>query len=179
MNNSNAMCEFREIKQNSFDEACCAFATNHNMSEVARKMNMSETMLRNKLNPAQPHKLYAIELAWLCYHSGDYSIHNVLYKDLGTVTVALPKQVEQKNFIERALMNSSLSGELSSDAMQMCNAERLPRSAKNKTLAKAHAALNNLVLMISDLENRNTGMSPMLSMGVDFVVSGTPLPGLI
>ncbi|WP_456297289.1 phage regulatory CII family protein [Vibrio sp. AK197] len=178
MDENNAMYSLRELKQNAFDEACCAFATNHNMSEVARKMEMGETMLRNKLNPAQPHKLYAIELAWLCYHSGDYSIHNVLYKDLGTVTVALPESSEKKNFIERTLMNSALGGELSGDAMQMCSAERLPRSVKNKTLAKAHAALGNLVLMISDLENRTTGVTPMLSMGMDFVVNGAPLPGL-
>ncbi len=173
-----AMCSLRELKQHAFDEACCSFAVNHNMSEVARKMGMSETMLRNKLNPAQPHKLYATELAWLCYHSGDYSIHNVLYKDLGTVTVALPKETEKKNFIERTLMNSAFSGELSGDAMQMCSAERLPRSTKNKTLAKAHAALSNLVLMISDLENRTTGATPFLSMGMDFVVNGAPLTGL-
>ncbi|EPA8367003.1 phage regulatory CII family protein [Vibrio fluvialis] len=173
-----AMCSLRSAKQNAFDEACCAFATNHNMASLARKMDMGETMLRNKLNPEQPHKLYAIELAWLCHHSGDYSIHNVLYSDLGTVTVALPPESEQKSFIERTLMNNALSGELSGDAMQMCTAERLPRSIKNRTLAKAHAALGNLVLMISDLENRTTGVTPMLSMGMDFLVNGAPIPGL-
>lgn len=178
MDENIAMCRFREAKQNAFDEACCAFATNHNMAALARQMGMGETMLRNKLNPEQPHKLYAIELAWLCYHSGDYSIHNVLNSNLGTVTVALPKQSEQKNFIERTLLNSALSGELSSDAMQMCTAERLPRSTKNKTLAKAHAALGNLVLMITDLENRTTGATPILSMGLDFFANGAPLPGL-
>ncbi|KYZ12601.1 phage regulatory CII family protein [Vibrio parahaemolyticus] len=173
-----AMCRLREAKQNAFDEACCAFATNHNMAGLARKMDMGETILRNKLNPEQPHKLYAIELAWLCYHSGDYSIHNVLYSNLGTVTVALPQESEQKNFIERTLLNNALSGELSGDAMQMCTAERLPRSTKNKTLAKAHAALGNLVLMISDLENRTTGLQPLMQMGTDFLANGAPLPGL-
>ncbi|ANB97620.1 phage regulatory CII family protein [Vibrio parahaemolyticus] len=173
-----AMCRLREAKQNAFDEACCAFATNHNMAGLTRKMDMGETMLRNKLNPEQPHKLYAIELAWLCYHSGDYSIHNVLYSNLGTVTVALPQESEQKNFIERTLLNNALSGELSGDAMQMCTAERLPRSTKNKTLAKAHAALGNLVLMISDLENRTTGLQPLMQMGTDFLANGAPLPGL-
>lgn len=173
-----AMCSLRSSKQNAFDEACCAFAINHNMASLARKMDMGETMLRNKLNPEQPHKLYAIELAWLCHHSGDYSIHNVLYSDLGTVTVALPPESEQKSFIERTLMNNALSGELSGDAMQMCTAERLPRSTKNRTLAKAHAALGNIVLMISDLENRTTGVTPMLSMGMDFFANGAPIPGL-
>ncbi len=173
-----AMCRLRELKQNTFDEACCAFAANHNMAALARKMEMGETMLRNKLNPEQPHKLYAIELAWLSYHSGDYSIHNVLYSDLGTVTVALPQESEQKNFLERTLLNNTLSGELSGDAMQMCSAKRLPRTTKNKTLARAHAALGNLVLMISDLENRTSGASPIFGMGLDFIVNGAPIPGL-
>lgn len=68
-------------------------------------------------------------------------------------------------------MNNALSGELSSDAMSMCSTERLPRSKKRKTLA-------NLALMISELEDRTTGLSPLLSMGSDFIMSGMPILGL-
>ena len=178
MDENIAMCGLREAKQNAFDEACCAFATQHNMAALARNMNMGETMLRNKLNPEQPHKLYAIELAWLCYHSGDYSIHNVLYSDLGTVTVALPSESEQKSFVERVLINNSLAGEISNDALDLCRSDRLPRTTKNKTLARAHAALGNLVLMITNLENRTTVIQPLVQFGTDFLTNGGPIPGL-
>ncbi|MBF4297070.1 transcriptional regulator, partial [Vibrio anguillarum] len=32
--------------------------------------------------------------------------------------------------------------------------------------------------LISDLEKRTTGVSPLLSMGVDFVMNGAAIPGL-
>ncbi|MDC0611922.1 phage regulatory CII family protein [Vibrio sp.] len=173
-----AMCELRDVKQRAYESVCCDFALNHNMEGIAKRIGMSGTMLRNKLNPAQPHKMDPVDLALLSKESGDFTILNTLFADMGVVTVAIPKESDAKNFIERTLMNNALSGELSSDAMSMCSTERLPRSKKRKTLAKAQAALGNLALMISDLENRTTGMSPLLSMGTDFLVNGMPLPGL-
>ena len=173
-----AMCRLREAKQNAFDEACCAFATNHNMAGLARKMDMGETMLRNKLNPEQPHKLDPVDLALLSKESGDYTIVNTLFADLGVVTVQLPQGGEEKNLLERTLLNSLYSGELSSDAMHMCSADRLPRSQKRKTIAKVQAAIGNLVLFVNDLENRTTGLQPLMQMGTDFLANGAPLPGL-
>lgn len=173
-----AMCELRGRKQQGFDAACCDFAINHNMEKLASRVGIkSGTMLRNKLNPEQPHKLDPIDLALLCKESNDFTILNTLFADLGVVTVALPNKEEQKNLIERTLLNNTYSGELSSDALAMCNTDRLPRSQKRKTLAKAQAALGNLVLLISEIENRTTGATPLLSMGVDFIANGAPMPG--
>lgn len=173
-----AMCELRVRKQQDFDAVCCDFAINHNMEKLAGRVGIkSGTMLRNKLNPEQPHKLDPIDLALLCKASGDFTILNTLFADLGVVTVALPESEEEKNLLERTLMNNTFSGELSSDALAMCNADRLPRSQKRKTLAKAQLALGNLVLLISDLESRTTGLQPLMQMGTDFLMNGSPIPG--
>ena len=174
-----AMCELRGRKQQAFDAVCCDFAINHNMEKLASRAGIkSGTMLRNKLNPEQPHKLDPIDLALLCKASGDFTILNTLFADLGVVTVALPESEDQKNLIERTLLNNTYSGELSSDALAMCNADRLPRSQKRQTLSKAQAALGNLVLLISDLESRTTGLQPLMQMGTDFLMNGSPIPGL-
>lgn len=174
-----AMCELRERKQRDYDAACCDFAVNNNMESLSERIGLkSGTILRNKLNPSQPHKLDPIDLALLCKESGDFTILNTLFADLGVVTVEVPSALEQKNVLERTLLNNTYSGELSSDALAMCNTDRLPRSQKRKTLAKAQAALGNLVLLISEIENRTTGATPLLSMGVDFIANGAPIPGL-
>lgn len=174
----NSMCVLRERKQQAFDAACCDFVVNHDVEAIARKLELSGTMLRNMLNPNQPHVLKPVVLASISRVSGDYSIVNTLFAGDGVVTTPIPKDEDRLNLLERVLKHSAFSGELSSDALAMCNAERLPRSTKRKTLAKAQAALGNLVLLINDLENRTTGLQPLVQMGSDFLANGAPLPGL-
>jgi len=135
-------------------------------------------MLRNMLNPNQPHVLKPVVLASISRVSGDYSIVNTLFADDGVVTIPLPKAEDDLNLLERVLQLNTHSGELSSDALAMCTAERLPRSIKRKTLAKAQAALGNLVLLINDLEHRTSGIQPLMQMGSDFLASGATIPGI-
>lgn len=180
MSSNMDMYELRERKQRQYEAVCSDFRLNHNMEELAIITGMkSGTLLRNRLNPEQPHKLDPVDLAMLCKASNDYTILNTMFADLGVVTIALPEQQDEKSYFERTLLNSKYSGELSSDALDMCNAERLPRSKKRKTLAKAQGALSNLVLLINDLENRTTGLQPILQFGTDFLANGAPLPGLM
>ncbi|UTZ24253.1 phage regulatory CII family protein [Vibrio campbellii] len=178
MDANNSMCVLRERKQQAFDAACCDFVVNHDVEAIARKLELSGTMLRNMLNPNQPHVLKPVVLASISRVSGDYSIVNTLFAEDGVVTVPIPNAKDNLNLLERVLKHSAFSGELSSDALAMCNAERLPRSTKRKTLAKAQAALGNLVLLINDLENRTTGLQPLMQIGTDFLANGAPIPGL-
>ncbi|WP_261926553.1 phage regulatory CII family protein, partial [Vibrio aestuarianus] len=94
------------------------------------------------------------------------------------VTASVPVEEQAKSLVERLLEHTNLTGQLSGSVLALSQEHRYPRSQKRKTLATAQAALGNLVLLISDLENRTTGMSPLLSMGVDFVMNGAPIPGL-
>ncbi|CAK2189378.1 Transcriptional regulator [Vibrio crassostreae] len=177
MDANNSMCVLRERKQQAFDAACCDFVVNHDVEAIARKLELSGTMLRNMLNPNQPHVLKPVVLASISRVSGDYSIVNTLFADDGVVTIPLPKAEDDLNLLERVLQLNTHSGELSSDALAMCTAERLPRSTKRKTLAKAQAALGNLVLLINDLEHRTTGLQPLMQFGTDFLANGAPIPG--
>ncbi|MCY9805352.1 phage regulatory CII family protein [Vibrio scophthalmi] len=180
MDANNSMCVLRERKQQAFDAACCDFVVNHDVEAIARNLALSGTMLRNKLNPNQPHVLKPVELALISRVSGDYTILNTLLAEDGVVSIRIPQTEEEKTtYLEKVLQLSVDSGELSSDALAMCNAERLPRSRKRKTLAKAQAALGNLVLLINDLEHRTTGLQPLIQMGSEFLVNGAPLPGLV
>ncbi|MBY8300531.1 phage regulatory CII family protein [Vibrio fluvialis] len=172
-----SMCEFRGIKQKAFNEACCAFANSENMTELAKALGMNPTMLRNKLNPDQPHVLTCVELVLITKASGNYSILNSLLLGLGVVTAQIPQDARVETFIKRALENSIHSGDLSRMALDHAGKTSLNRTSKQSIIRKAQASISNLVLLISDLESRTTGVTPFLSMSVDFVANGAPIPG--
>lgn len=58
------MFDFQVSKHTHYDEACRAFAQRHNMAKLAERAGMNVQMLRNKLNPEQPHQFTLPEL-WL------------------------------------------------------------------------------------------------------------------
>lgn len=180
MNEIDSMCEFRGSKQKAFNEACCAFANSENMTKLAKAVGMNATMLRNKLNPEQPHILTNVELVLITKASGNYTILNslLLGLGLGVVMAHIPSDVSEETFIKRALENAVHSGDLSRMALEHGGSTRISRSHKQTIIDKAHCSISNLVALISDLESRTTGITPLLSMSVDFIASGAPVPGL-
>ena len=58
------MFDYQVSKHPHFDEACRAFALRHNLVQLAERAGMNVQILRNKLNPAQPHLLTAPDI-WL------------------------------------------------------------------------------------------------------------------
>ncbi|MCG9557916.1 MULTISPECIES: phage regulatory CII family protein [Vibrio] len=178
MNEIDSMCEFRGSKQKAFNEACCAFANSENMTKLAKAVDMNATMLRNKLNPEQPHILTNVELVMITKASGNFTILNSLLLGLGVVTAQIPNDASEETFIKRALENAMHSGDLSRMALEHAGNDRLTRSHKQKIIRKAQSGISNLVQLIADVENRTTGVTPFLSMGIDFIANGAPIPGL-
>ncbi|WP_330959041.1 phage regulatory CII family protein [Photobacterium sp. 53610] len=170
---------FREAEQKAFDEACCSFAKQENMTQIATQVGINPVVLRNKLNPGnERHKLTAVELVKISRASGNYCIANSLLFSLGMVGAKVTTEGEKQNLTHRALENSMHAGELSRMALEAGGHIRLPRSKRNALLERAHDSVRNLVLLISDIENRSAGLQPLVSASVDFVTSGMPLPGL-
>lgn len=56
------MFDYQTSKHAHFDAACRAFALAHNLEDVAAAVGMRPQILRNKLNPVQPHRLTCDEL---------------------------------------------------------------------------------------------------------------------
>ncbi|MFT6986907.1 MAG: hypothetical protein ACJAT7_002757, partial [Psychromonas sp.] len=73
--------------------------------------------------------------------------------------------------------NSINAGELARLTLENGGEIRLPRRKRNELLDRAHKSVNNLVLLMNDLENKTSGVSPFLSMGLDFIANGAPIPG--
>ncbi|MCG7499347.1 phage regulatory CII family protein [Vibrio sp. Of7-15] len=177
MDANNSMCGFCELKQKSFDEACYAFARTENMEGIARVLNMPPGMLRNKLNPEQPHVLKPVELIAVSKVSGNYTLLNCLLFELNVVTAPIENSDEAETILSRLLKHNVNAGEISAWALEHGNTPRFSRTSKHSLIKKAQEGISNLVLLINDVENRTSGASPILSMGVDLIANGAPIPG--
>ncbi|WP_240205670.1 phage regulatory CII family protein [Vibrio sp. CyArs1] len=178
MNEKNSMCEFRELKQKSFDEACFSFARQENMEAIARELEMSPTMLRNKLNPDQPHVLKPVELIAISKVSGNYTLVNSLLLGLDVVTAPVESAEQAESIVGRLFKHSANAGELSAWGLAHGNQSYFSRTQKQSLIQKAQAGIGNLVLLINEIEDRTTGLQPFIQMGTDFLANGAPLPGL-
>jgi hypothetical protein len=70
-----AMFDSKMSKQSdAFDSSCERFAAAHNLADVARKTGIAVQMLRNKLNPGQPHQLTVAEMIELYHATGDETL---------------------------------------------------------------------------------------------------------
>lgn len=67
------MFDYQTSKHAHFDAACRAFALSHNLEDVAAAVGMRPQILRNKLNPIQPHRLTCDELLAIY---ADVAIHS-------------------------------------------------------------------------------------------------------
>lgn len=65
------MFDYQTSKHAHFDAACRAFAIEHNLEDVAAAVGMRSQVLRNKLNPAQPHRLTCDELLAITDYTED------------------------------------------------------------------------------------------------------------
>ncbi|MGG8471381.1 phage regulatory CII family protein [Rahnella sp. PAMC25617] len=64
------------------DTACRRFSLAHNLTEVAAVMGISAQVLRNKLNPEQPHRLTVNELIMLTDITDDSAVLDGLLAQL-------------------------------------------------------------------------------------------------
>ncbi|TFH90087.1 phage regulatory CII family protein [Vibrio ouci] len=180
MEANQTMCVFLADVQHEYNEACSLFRQRHRneLTEIANACGLRANMLRNKLNTEQPHVLSLPEMMAISKATNDYVILEVVLRKLDLVTAHIPADSETESFIKRALNNSIYSGELSQLALDNAGNKTLPRSTKNSTIETAQASISNLMLLVNDLESRTGSAQPFFAMGVDFIASGSPLPGL-
>ncbi|WP_118985540.1 MULTISPECIES: phage regulatory CII family protein [unclassified Photorhabdus] len=78
------MFDYQVSKHTHFDHACRAFANTHrgNLAQIAEAIGMNPQMLRNKLNPEQPHMLTCVDLMKLTDATQDASILDGLLEQL-------------------------------------------------------------------------------------------------
>ena len=162
----------------TIDAACIRFASAENVEELADSCGMRGAMLRNKLNPNQPHQLTVAELIKITKATDNHDIINSAISEIGLVAVRLPKAGDSKPLTLSAMSVTADIGDINRHILEAESDRRLTRHKKDAITAKAQSAVRELVFLMSDVENRCGGAGPFVSMCVDAVVSGMPMPGM-
>ncbi|MFT6928212.1 MAG: hypothetical protein ACJAZP_003862 [Psychromonas sp.] len=89
----NEIGSFHESAQQGHDNACCAFAENEQILQLLHNTGIKSSVLHNKLNPAQPHRLAADDLVLFTKDSGNYSIVNSLLLNLDMISVHVDRNI--------------------------------------------------------------------------------------
>ncbi|MGK0272378.1 MAG: hypothetical protein ACI88H_003049 [Cocleimonas sp.] len=172
------MYELNQDKHDAIDSACIRFADAENVELVANECGMRGQMLRNKLNPNQPHQLTVSELIKITKATDNHDIVNSAILEIGLTAVRLPKQGDSKPLTLSAMSVASHTGEISRYIIEAETDRRLTSHKKDEIVKKAQAAVRELVFLMSDVENRCGGVGPFVSMCADAVLSGLPMPGM-
>jgi len=172
------MYESNESKQSSIESACVRFADIENIEQIANECGMRGQVLRNKLNPNQPHQLTVSELIRITTATDNHDIINSAILEVGLTAVRLPKQGDSKPLTLSAMSVTSHTGEINRHILEAESDRRLTRVKKDQIIKKAQDAVRELVFLMSDVENRCGGAGPFVSMCADAVISGLPIPGM-
>ncbi|EDM65031.1 possible phage regulatory protein (CII) [Moritella sp. PE36] len=160
------------------DAACVRFASAENIEELAKSCDMRGGMLRNKLNPNQPHQLTVSELIKITKETDNHDIINSAILEIGLIAVRLPKQGSAKPLALSAMNVTAHTGDINRHILEVESERRLTRHKKDAIVTKANSTIRELVFLISDVENRCGGAGPFMSMFADAVLSGIPMPGM-
>jgi len=172
------MYESNEIKQSSIESACVRFSNIENIEELANECGMRGQVLRNKLNPNQPHQLTVDELIRITTATDNHDIINSAILEVGLTAVRLPKQGDAKPLTLSVMSVASHTGEINRHILEVESDRRLTRHKKDAIVNKAQEAVRELVFLMSDVENRCGAVGPFVSMCTDVVINGMPIPGM-
>lgn len=157
-------------KHYHFDSACSRFAASHSLAEVARAAGIGEQVLRNKLNPAQPHQLTARELVAV-YHAteGDETLFDGLLLECGLTAVAIPKAERAPSLPHQAIDLNAKIASIGQRALELTDRGRITRSERNTLVSVATSAMGSLAILIHDIEARFQAV-PTLACASDILM---------
>ncbi|MFM4937781.1 phage regulatory CII family protein [Aeromonas enteropelogenes] len=164
------MFEQSTTKQPHFDSACSRFAASHSLAEVARAAGIGEQVLRNKLNPAQPHQLTARELVAI-YHAteGDETLFDGLLLECELTAVAIPKTERAPSLPHQAIDLNAKIASIGQRALELTDRGRITRSERNTLVSVATSAMGSLAILIHDIEARFQAV-PTLACASDILM---------
>ena len=150
------MFEQTASKQHSYEAACALFAARYNLAEVARSAEIGEQMLRNKLNPDQPHQLTARDLVALYHATGDDTLFDGLLFDCQLTAVRLPAAaiVAPEARAQQALNASAQILGVTAQATTILAGDRVTKSHRNTVVTGIWAGIEHLVLIATEVEDR-------------------------
>ncbi|ENO8555527.1 phage regulatory CII family protein, partial [Yersinia enterocolitica] len=135
------MFDFQLSKHPRFDMSCRAFARNNNLTAVADQIGMKPQMLRNKLNPDQPHQLSCIELLTLTDITEDPTLLDGLLSQLQCLPAVPVNEANPANLPIHTLSATAAIGAIAGETV---TAGPMTQSRRNAILDRANQAIRDL-----------------------------------
>ncbi|MBF8448310.1 MULTISPECIES: phage regulatory CII family protein [Aeromonas] len=143
-------------KQQHYEAACALFAARYSIADIARESGIGEQMLRNKLNPDQPHQLTARDLVAIYRATGDDTLFDGLLFDCGLTAVRLPgaAKVAPEARAQQALNASAQILGVTAQATTILAGDRVTKNNRNTVVTGIWAGIEHLVLLATEVEDR-------------------------
>ncbi|ELY2741643.1 phage regulatory CII family protein [Cronobacter turicensis] len=159
------MFDYQTSKHAHFDAACRAFALSHNLEDVAAAIGMRPQILRNKLNPVQPHRLTCDELLAITDYTEDARLLDGMLRQINCLPSVPVNNATEGNMQFCALSATANVGAIAGEAV---STEHMDTARRNHILDKARDAIRSLSLLAYTVENR-IHSAPVLAAAVDIV----------
>ncbi|MBL0576939.1 phage regulatory CII family protein [Aeromonas caviae] len=155
--------------------ACQRFAANHNMAEIAQRAGMNPQLLRNKLNPDQPHELTVAELIAITQASeGDETLFDGALFGCGLTAVAIPQAERAPSLPHQAIDLNAKIASIGQRALELTDRGRITRSERNTLVSVATSAMGSLAILIHDIEARFQAV-PALACASDILMQAATM----
>ena len=164
------MFDYIESKHPHFDAACRAFALANNVEATARAVGLTPQVLRNKLNPDQPHKLTVEDLLAIVVYTDDARLIDGVLAQLNCLPSVPVNEVMNSSVPVYAL---NATADVGAIAGQAVSDEPLTQARKNAILDRASNAIRNLSLIMLTVESRFQS-TPIVAAAVDLVSATCP-----
>lgn len=158
------MFDYQTSKQPHFDTACRAFAQSHNLAELADCAGMQSQMLRNKLNPEQPHRLTCTDLLVLTDITEDPTLLDGLLAQINCLPAVPMNDVKPENLSTCVLSATAAVGEIASVAV---STERMTQSSRARTESTVNALIRTALMIGLAVESRYNASAPTVAAAVD------------
>lgn len=155
--------------------ACQRFAASHNMAEIAQRVGMNPQLLRNKLNPDQPHELTVAELIAITQASdGDETLFDGALFGCGLTAVAIPQAERAPSLPHQAIDLNAKIASIGQRALELTDRGRITRSERNTLVSVATSAMGSLAILIHDVEQRFQAI-PALACASDILMQAATM----
>lgn len=155
--------------------ACQRFAASHNMAEIAQRAGMNPQLLRNKLNPDQPHELTVAELIAITQASeGDETLFDGALFGCGLTAVAIPQAERAPSLPHQAIDLNAKIASIGKRALELTDRGRITRSERNTLVSVATSAMGSLAILIHDIEARFQAV-PALACASDILMQAATM----
>lgn len=155
--------------------ACQRFAASHNMAEIAQRAGINPQLLRNKLNPDQPHELTVAELIAITQASeGDETLFDGALFGCGLTAVAIPQAERAPSLPHQAIDLNAKIASIGQRALELTDRGRITRSERNTLVSVATSAMGSLAILIHDVEARFQAI-PALACASDILMQAATM----